>query len=81
METTERIYKELTGKGIDVLMDDRDERAGVKFKDADLIGIPVQLIVGEKNLREGVVEIKNRNTKESVKVKAEIAAEHIASSC
>ena len=43
METTERIYKELTAKGIEVLMDDRDERAGVKFKDADLIGIPVQI--------------------------------------
>lgn len=81
METTERIYKELTAKGIEVLMDDRDERAGVKFKDADLIGIPVQLIIGEKNLREGVVEIKNRKTKEAVKVKVEIAVGHIASSC
>jgi prolyl-tRNA synthetase len=81
METTERIYKELQAKGIEVLMDDRDERAGVKFKDADLIGIPVQLIIGEKNLREGVVEIKNRKTKEAVKVKVEIAVEHIAFSC
>jgi len=81
METTERIYKELTEKGIEVLMDDRDERAGVKFKDADLIGIPLQLIIGEKNLREGLVEIKDRKTKEAVKVKVEIAEEHIASSC
>jgi prolyl-tRNA synthetase len=81
METTERIYKELQAKGIEALMDDRDERAGVKFKDADLIGIPVQLIIGEKNLREGVLEIKSRKTKEAVKVKVEIAVQHIASSC
>ena len=69
METSERFYRELTEKGFDVLMDDRDERAGVKFKDADLIGIPTQIIIGEKNLRDGLVEIKDRKTKETTKKK------------
>jgi prolyl-tRNA synthetase len=81
METTERIYKELTAKGIEVLMDDRDERAGVKFKDADLIGVPIHIIIGEKNLKEGLIEIKDRKTKEIVKVKIEDTVGHIASSC
>ncbi|MBI4691086.1 MAG: proline--tRNA ligase [Nitrospirae bacterium] len=71
VEVAEKLYKDLTEKGIEVLMDDRDERAGIKFKDADLIGIPVQVILGEKNLKEGLVEIKDRRTKEAVKVKIE----------
>ncbi len=58
----EKIYDELTKAGKEVLFDDRDERAGVKFNDADLIGIPAQIIVGERNLKEGKVEIKNRRT-------------------
>jgi prolyl-tRNA synthetase len=56
----EKIYKELKNKGIEVLLDDRDERAGVKFKDADLIGIPVRITVGKKALQTGNVEIKLR---------------------
>jgi prolyl-tRNA synthetase len=68
VELSERLYRDMTAAGIEVLMDDRDERAGVKFKDADLIGIPAQVILGEKNLREGLVEIKDRKTKETVKV-------------
>lgn len=71
VEIAEKLYKELKEKGIEVLMDDRNERAGVKFKDADLIGIPTQIILGEKNLKEGLVEIKDRRTKEAVKVKVE----------
>ncbi|TAL23039.1 MAG: proline--tRNA ligase [Nitrospirae bacterium] len=73
VEIAEKLYKELKEKGLAVLMDDRDERAGVKFKDADLIGIPTQIILGEKNLKEGLVEIKDRKTKEAVKVKVEEA--------
>jgi len=68
-EVADRLYGDLTGKGFDVLMDDRDERAGVKFKDADLIGIPTQIILGERNLKEGLVEIKDRKTRETRKVK------------
>jgi prolyl-tRNA synthetase len=57
----EEIYKKLIDKGIEVLLDDRDERAGVKFKDADLIGIPVRITVGKKALVNGNVEIKMRS--------------------
>lgn len=71
VEVAEKLYKDLTEKGVEILMDDRDERAGVKFKDADLIGIPTQIIIGEKNLKEDLVEIKDRRTKEAVKVKVE----------
>ncbi len=60
MDIAEELYTALEEKGFEVLMDDRDERAGVKFKDADLIGIPWRIIIGEKNLKENLVEIKER---------------------
>lgn len=60
---TNQFYNELIKEGIDVLMDDRDERPGVKFKDADLIGIPAQVIIGGRSLKDGFVEIKSRETK------------------
>ena len=78
-ETAENLYRGLTAHRIEVLMDDRDERAGVKFKDADLIGIPTQIILGEKNLRQGLVEIKDRKTKEAVKVSIEAVVDNIKS--
>ncbi len=56
----EQLYKELTAKGVEVLYDDRDERAGGKFATADLIGIPWQVLVGPKGLAEGKVEVKKR---------------------
>jgi prolyl-tRNA synthetase len=59
-ETAERIYSELRGRGVDALIDDRDERPGVKFKDADLIGIPLRVTVGPKALARGRVELKRR---------------------
>jgi prolyl-tRNA synthetase len=58
------LYKQLTAKGVDVLYDDRDERAGGKFATADLIGLPWQVLVGPKGLAEGKVEVKNRKTGE-----------------
>ncbi|MDD5225867.1 MAG: proline--tRNA ligase, partial [Candidatus Omnitrophica bacterium] len=61
----EKIYEELTMAGKDVLFDDRDERAGVKFNDADLIGIPTQIIIGERSLKEDKVEVKSRQTGET----------------
>ncbi len=61
----EEIYSALQGAGISVLFDDRDERAGVKFNDADLIGCPVRVTVGEKGLKEGMVELKPRKVKEN----------------
>jgi prolyl-tRNA synthetase len=58
----ENIYTELTNNGFEVLYDDRDENPGVKFNDADLIGIPIQIIIGEKNIKKGLVEVKIRRT-------------------
>jgi len=57
----ERLYRELTAKGVDVLYDDTDQRAGAKFAAADLIGIPWQILVGPKGLAEGKLEIKRRS--------------------
>lgn len=67
----EEIYGTLQAAGMSVLFDDRDERAGVKFNDADLIGCPVRITVGEKALREGMVEFKPRMEKENRLVRVE----------
>jgi prolyl-tRNA synthetase len=72
------LYEKLRGRGLEVLMDDRDERAGVKFKDADLIGIPVHIVIGERNLREGLVEVKDRRTREAVRATPAEALERAA---
>ena len=58
------LYKQLTDAGIEVLYDDRDERAGVKFNDADLMGMPVRLTVGGRGLKNGIVEMKLRRNGE-----------------
>ena len=55
------MYEQLKAEGLDVLLDDRDERAGVKFNDADLIGIPIRLTVGSRGLANGQVEMKLRH--------------------
>ncbi len=68
------IYEQLLGNGIDVLLDDRSMRGGVKFKDADLIGIPVRVTVGQRSLAEGNVELKLRAESESSKISVENAA-------
>jgi len=67
-EAGEKLYEELQRAGLDVLLDDRDERAGVKFKDADLIGIPYRVTIGKK-ITDGVVELFNRRAKKSEDVK------------
>ncbi|MFH1552041.1 MAG: proline--tRNA ligase [Candidatus Omnitrophota bacterium] len=59
----ERIYEELKEAGVDVMIDDRDKSAGVKFKDADLVGFPLQVVIGKKNLEQGKIEVKTRATK------------------
>jgi prolyl-tRNA synthetase len=64
MAEAEEIYFKLENLGIDVLFDDRDERPGIKFKDNDLIGIPLRIVVGSKGLAEGKVEVKIRATGE-----------------
>jgi prolyl-tRNA synthetase len=60
----EELYRELEEAGLEVLLDDRDERAGVKFNDADLIGIPVRVTIGPKSLAAGNLEIRMRKTGE-----------------
>jgi prolyl-tRNA synthetase len=75
-EAAQRIYQECLAKGIDALYDDRDERPGVKFKDADLIGIPYRITIGGKKLALGFVELYNRSTRETREVSpAEVVAE------
>jgi prolyl-tRNA synthetase len=76
--TAERIYGELRSEGIDVLIDDRDERPGVKFKDADLIGVPLRVTVGPKALARGQVELKARRADKAVEIPAAEAAARIA---
>jgi prolyl-tRNA synthetase len=61
-ELSEDAYKRLTSAGVDVLFDDRNESAGVKFKDGDLIGIPVKIVVGSKNAKKDIVEVKDRKS-------------------
>ena len=68
VETAEKIYNDLKAAGIEVLYDDRDVRAGVKFKDDDLLGIPYRITIGERNLKEGLVEFKHRADKDNTKV-------------
>lgn len=70
-ETAEQLYQDLTKERVEVLYDDREETPGVKFKDADLIGIPLRVTLGEKNLKKGLVEIKKRKTGEVLLVKRE----------
>jgi len=74
-QVAENIYQQLLDKGIDVLLDDRVLRGGVKFKDADLIGMPVRVTVGKKSVAEGKVEIKLRAETESKKVPIEKAVD------
>ncbi len=67
-EAAQELYENLQNAGLEVLYDDRDVRAGFKFKDADLIGLPIQVIVGKRGLKEGLVEVKVRRTQDRVKV-------------
>lgn len=76
MQEAKTLYVELKESGIDALFDDRDERAGVKFKDADLIGISSQVIIGRESLRKNMLELKMRsNNKKIIKAKSAILKE------
>lgn len=77
MRICNQLYDQLTEAGIDVLMDDRDQRPGFKFKDADLIGIPLRVVVGGKGLAEGIAEIKWRTEPEAAKIPLDQAVAHI----
>jgi prolyl-tRNA synthetase len=76
LESGENLARQLTDAGIDVLLDDRDERAGVKFKDAELIGVPFRIAIGKK-LADGKVEILNRLTNQTEDVPIDAASEHL----
>ena len=72
------LYDALVGEGIEVLLDDRDERPGVKFKDADLIGVPYRITVGPKGLKDGKVELVRRKTRQARAVDLQKAAKAVA---
>jgi prolyl-tRNA synthetase len=76
-KVTTQLYDELQAAGLEVLWDDRDERAGVKFNDADLMGAPFQVVVGDKGLAEGVVEVKTRKDGIKLKLAPEQVAAHL----
>ena len=78
MNVARQLHDQLAAAGIDVLLDDRDCRAGVKFKDADLIGVPLRVVIGERGLKEGKLEVKWRWKKEAEKIDLDGAAETLA---
>ena len=61
MDLTRELEQELEAAGVDVLTDDRDQRPGVKFKDVDLIGVPLRVVIGERGLKDGSIEVKWRH--------------------
>ncbi len=77
MQVAERLFIELNEAGIETILDDRDERAGLKFKDADLVGIPFRLVTG-RSIAEGKVEVVNRATKEVVNIEIDKAVETLS---
>ena len=77
MKAAEKLYVELQALGVEVILDDRDERAGIKFKDADLIGIPLRLSVSRKTLAENKAEFKERTAKQAVMLDLDSAAGEI----
>jgi prolyl-tRNA synthetase len=75
--TADRLYGELTGAGVEVLYDDRADSPGVKFKDADLIGIPLRVTIGDRGLKAGIVEARVRRTGEVTEIPVDGATEGI----
>lgn len=80
-ETVEKLYAELTAAGIEVLLDDRDERLGVMFADLELIGIPHRVVIGERGLKEGNVEYQARQDNKPSIISLQNIMVHIQSSC
>ena len=77
-QAAEALYEELQGRGVQVLYDDRDESPGVKFNDADLLGLPVRLVVSTRNLGQGVVEVKRRSDPDATTVPMAQVADEVA---
>ena len=76
-ETADKVYEELQVRGVEVLLDDRDERPGVKFKDADLIGIPLRVTIGAKGLEKGYLELRRRRDGKSNEIPIADGAEQL----
>lgn len=76
-ETAETLYRQLSSERVDVLLDDRDERPGVKFRDVELIGIPYRITVGARGLADGTVEVTTRATGETQSVPVAEAVDHV----
>ncbi|MER7674459.1 proline--tRNA ligase [Kitasatospora sp. NPDC096128] len=76
-EAAETLYRQLQGERVDVLLDDRDERPGVKFRDVELIGVPYRVTVGARGLAEGTVEVTTRATGETQSVAVSEVVEHL----
>ena len=77
-EIAEKLYQDLLKAGIDVIIDDRYERAGVKFTDADLIGYPYRITVGKKTVSENTVDLKTRSTGQEITLQLSEAAEYVS---
>ena len=77
-EAGEKLYKDLQHAGLEALLDDRDERPGVKFKDADLLGFPIRVNVGGRALKEGKIEVVARRDKSVRAVAREDALDAVA---
>lgn len=77
LKAGEKLYDELVARGVDVLLDDRDERPGVKFKDADLLGIPVRVTVGKRGLEAGELEVKRRTEEKPTMVPVADCADRV----
>ena len=77
MEYADSLYDELSRAGLSVLFDDRNESPGVKFNDADLIGLPVRVVVSRRNLGQGIVEIKTRISSDAETVQMDEAVRRV----
>src|SRR5205823_2792493 len=75
VEAADRVYEELRSAGQEVLIDDRDATAGVKFADADLIGLPIQVVIGKRGIAAGTVDLKARATGQRTQVPLSAAAD------
>jgi len=78
-ETAERVYAELIAAGLEVVLDDRDARPGVKFADDELLGIPHRIVIGDKGLERGVLEYKRRRDGSSAEVPVDGVVEFLVS--
>jgi prolyl-tRNA synthetase len=76
-QASEKLYRSLLDRGIEVIIDDRDERAGVKFKDADIIGVPLRITIGAKKLATGIAEIKIRRSGEVSDIPLDAVSEFV----